>query len=292
MAEKITLANLKKYKETGRPITMLTCYDYATAVLMQQAQIDSLLVGDSLAQVILGHDSTLNATMDIMIALTAAVRRGAPDVYLVGDMPFLSYQLSIEKALINAGRFLTEAGCDCVKLEVDHRHLKVVESLCAAGIPVMAHLGFRPQSIHQTGQPVAQGRSARQALQLVRDMDDMVKAGACAGLLECVPAPVAQAIARRTHLPVIGCGSGPHCDGQVMVQHDMLSLPGAGSARFAQAYAQIGAEIRTAVEKYIEDVHQKQYPQPQHCYNMKDEQQAEFEEKLPQKQPPPLGGGK
>jgi len=280
MAEKITLATLKKYKKQAQPITMLTCYDYAAAVLLQQAQIDSLLVGDSLAQVVLGHNSTLPATMDIMITLTAAVRRGAPDVYLVGDMPFLSYQVSIESALINAGRFLTEAGCDCVKLEVDRRYLPTVQALAAAGIPLMAHLGFRPQSIHQSGQPQAAGRSADQALQLVHDALDMLQAGACSILLECVPAPVAKAITQRTELPVISCGSGPDCDGQVMVLHDMLDLPGAGSARFAQVYAHIGNEIRTAVTRYVEQVRQREYPQPHHCYSMKDQQYAEFEKKL------------
>jgi len=237
-------------------------------------------VGDSLAQMVLGYNTTLSATMDIMIALTAAVRRGAPDVYLIGDMPFLSYQVSTEAALVNAGRFLTEAGCDCVKLELDSRYLDLVEKMASAGIPVMAHLGLRPQQIHQMGRLQAQGRTAETAVRLVRDVVDMVAAGACAILLECVPALVGRKISEQVDVPVISCGSGPYCDGQVLVLHDVLSLPGASSAKFVKSFAEVGSAIRTWVGRYIEEVHQGHFPQEKHSYNMKSSEQDKFDKEL------------
>ena len=280
MAEKITLATLKKQKSQKQPITMVTCYDFASAVLAQQGGIDSLLIGDSLAQLMLGHSSTINATMEIMVALSAAVRRGAPDVYLIGDMPFLSYQVSIEKAIVNAGEFLTRGGCDCVKVEVDHRHLPTVSALAAAGIPVMAHLGLRPQSIGQIGKYAVQGKTAGAALELAELAKKMEAAGACSILLECVLAQVAGAIAERTELPVISCGSGLECDGQVLVWHDLLDLPGAGTAKFTKKYAKIGSQIQQAIAEYADEVRQKRFPQPEHCYNMKPEELRKFKDQL------------
>ena len=280
MDEKITLDTLKQLKQQHQPISMLTCYDYATAVLLQEAQIDSILVGDSLSQVVLGYRTNLNATMDIMITLTAAVRRGAPKVYLIGDMPFLSYQVSQETAIINAGRFLTDAGCDCVKIEVNRCHLELVSRISAAGIPVMAHLGLRPQTIHQLGRFRAQGRTADQAWQLLNDVADMIEAGACAILLECVPASVTQVITQRSTVPVISCGSGPHADGQVLVIHDIMKLPGAVASRFAQSYADIGTQIRTAVSKYCDDVRHKRYPDDKHSYHMKPDEKKLFDDKI------------
>ena len=279
MTNKVTLATLKKFKQQDRPITVLSCYDYSTAVLLEEAGVDSLIVGDSLAQVMLGHQTTLSATMEIMLALTAAVRKGAPNVYLVGDMPFLSYQVSHEQAIINAGRFLTEAGCEAVKVEVDHRHIEIVNRLTTAGIPVMAHLGYRPQSAYQS-EKVVQTREVRQACQLVRDALDMVQAGASSILLECVTTLTAQAVTQRTELPVISCGSGPYCDGQVLVLHEVMSLPGASNPRFSKSYAQIGDQIRSAAAQYVDEIQKKIFPDDLHSYHMAQEYQQQFKQWL------------
>ena len=266
-------------KQQKQPFAVLTCYDYATAVLLQKTGIESIHVGDSLAQVILGHNSTLPATMDIMIALTAAVRRGAPDVYLTGDMPFLSYQVSTARAILNAGRFMVEAGCDAVKIEVDYRHTDLVKAICTAGIPVMAHLGYRPQSAQQQDK-IVQTRQVARARRLVQDAMGMVEAGACAILLECVTDITAKAVAQRTDLPVISCGSGPYCDGQVLVLHDVLDLPGSAKPKFSKTYTHIGTQIRDAVTKYADDIRQKRFPGDKHCYHMKPDQQQQFQQWL------------
>lgn len=279
MANKRTLTTLRQYKQEKRPIAMLTCYDYATAVLLQEAGVDCLLVGDSLAQMALGHSSTLKATMNIMVALTGAVRRGAPDVYLVGDMPFMSYQVSSEEAIRNAGRFMAEADVDAVKLEVDYRHVGLVAQLCTAGIAVMAHLGYRPQAAHQSDKHV-QSRSAQQAIQLVHDVDAMLDAGVCSILLECVTAETAKAVAERTNVPVISCGSGPYCDGQVLVIHDVLGLPGSAELRFVKRYGDVGDAIRQAATAYVQEVQQGEFPDAKHCFHMKPDEQAKLEEML------------
>ena len=279
MPKKTTLAMLNQLKRDGRPITMLTCYDAPTARVLEESGVDSLLVGDSLAQLILGHDSTLQATMDIMIAFTAAVRRGAPGVYLLGDMPFLSYQVSRESAIANAGRFLVEAGCDAVKLELDGRSCGLVADLAAAGIPVIAHMGYRPQSAGQQ-EKIVGTREVEQACQLVQDAEAMIKAGACALLLECVTAEVARVVTERADVPVISCGSGAGCDGQILVIHDVMGLPGAGGARFCKQYAQLGPQMAEAARAYIEDVKTKQFPDDQHSYHMPAEQLEQFRKRI------------
>jgi len=258
---------------------MLTCYDYATAALCQQAGVDCLLVGDSLAQVVLGHANTLSAGMDIMVTLAAAVRRGAPEAYLVGDMPFLSYQVSTAEAIRNAGRFLVEAGCDAVKLELDHRYDDLVAALARAGIPVMAHLGYRPQMAGQSCR-VVETRAAEQACQLVKDAISIVEAGACALLLECVTTAAARAVTQRVEAPVIGCGSGPDCDGQVLVLHDVLGLSGAAQPRFSKTYARLDEAIRQAVSAYLEEVRGRRFPDGEHSYHMKPEDQERFDRSL------------
>ena len=280
MSKKVTLADLRNLKRGHRPISMLSCYDYGTAVLLQQAQIHSVLVGDTAAQVVLGHPTTLPVSMDVMITLAAAVRRGAPDLFLLGDMPFLSYQVNAEQALINAGRFLAEAGCDAVKLEVTRYHLGLVETLSEANIPVFAHLGLRPQAIHQMGTFKAQGQTAEQGYQIIQDGLDMVKAGACGILLECVTAEVGKVMAEKTDVPVISCGSGPDCDGQVMVLHDILGLPGSGEARFAKRYADIGEQIRQAASHYAKEIHDRSFPDSEHSYHMKPAEKEQFEKMM------------
>ncbi len=266
--DKITLATLRARKRSKTPITMLTAYDFPTAQIEEEAGIDCILVGDSAAQVVLGHGSTLLATMDYMVAIGAAVRRGAPSVFLVGDMPYLSFHINTEEAIRNAGRFMAEAGCDCVKVEGDHRLADTVRALTSATIPVMVHMGLRPQAVHQFGGYRAQGRDAASAQHLIDDAKRMEDAGACALLLEAVPPEPAKLIASSTELPVIGCGAGPHCDGQVVVLHDMLGLTTGPVPRFVKRYGEIRSRMSEAVRAYLSEVVERRYPGPEHCYQM------------------------
>ena len=247
---------------------MLTAYDYPMARIQEAAGIDSILVGDSAAQVVLGYDTTLPATMDFMVTIAAAVRRGAPGVFLIGDMPYLSFNVTREDAIRNAGRFMAEAGCDCVKLEGDARIADIVAGMAAAGIPVMVHLGLRPQSVHQYGGYRAQARDAESAGRLLEDVKAVVSAGASMLLLEAVPPEPARLITRSTKLPVIGCGAGPYCDGHVMVVHDMLGVSGAGVPRFVKRYADLQSTVQRAVEAYVADVHARRYPAEDCSYQM------------------------
>ncbi|MCB9854973.1 MAG: 3-methyl-2-oxobutanoate hydroxymethyltransferase [Phycisphaerales bacterium] len=267
--DKITLATLRSMKLDRRPISMLTAYDYPMAQIEEAAGIECILVGDSAAQVILGHNSTLPITVDFLVTLAAAVRRGAPTAYLVGDMPYMSYHVNHEEAIRNAGRFMAEAGCDCVKVEGDGRIAPTIEKMTAATIPVMAHLGLRPQAVHQIGGYRAQGRDAAAAERLVRDAKLLEAAGACAIVLEAVPAEPARQIAESTDLPVIGCGAGPFCDGHVLVLHDMMGLADGPPPKFVKQYADIRGAIRTAVDAYIEDIRSRKYPAAEHTYKMR-----------------------
>ncbi|MCH7591849.1 MAG: 3-methyl-2-oxobutanoate hydroxymethyltransferase [Planctomycetes bacterium] len=259
-SDKITIGTLRAAKRERRKISMLTCYDYSTARLMEQAGIDSLLVGDTYAEVCLGHPTTLPVTVDHMVTITAAVRRGAPSVYLVGDMPYLSYQVCPEEAIRNAGRFMAEAGCDCVKVEVDRRLVKTVDAMCAATIPVMAHLGLRPQSIQRIGGYRVQGKHAADAMRLIEDAKMMEEAGAVALLLEAVPLEVARRITESTTLPVTGIVSGPDCDGQVLVFHDMIGYGGGHPPRSVKPYAQLHELLVKAFGAYAKDVSEGNFP--------------------------------
>ncbi|MCH7632616.1 MAG: 3-methyl-2-oxobutanoate hydroxymethyltransferase, partial [Planctomycetes bacterium] len=215
---------------------------------------------DTYAEVCLGHPTTLPVTVEHMVTLTAAVRRGAPSVYLVGDMPYLSYQVCPEEAIRNAGRFMAEAGCDCVKVEVDRRLVKTVEAMAAATIPVMAHLGLKPQSIQTTGNYQIQGKKATDALRIVEDAKMMVDAGAVALLLEAVPQEVARIITSSTDRPVIGIVSGPDCDGQVVVFHDMIGYGGGHPPRSVKPYARLHEQLTSAFEAYVKDVVEQKFP--------------------------------
>ncbi len=276
MTEKISLETLRQYKQSRRPITMLTCYDYSTAILLQNAGTDCLLVGDSLAQLVLGHENTLNVTMDTMITLTTAVRKGAPDVCLVGDMPYTGYHPDQEQIDRNCRRFLDEAGCDLIKIEVNRTHLDMVARLAKQDIPVMAHLGYTPQTEFQLAKKV-RTRLSDQAIQLLQNVKDFEAAGARAFLLECVTDIVAQKVAEQTALPVISCGSGPFCDGQVMVLHEILTLPGSVAPRFAKSYDQLGKYISTAAKEYLYEVRHRLFPTDQHCYHMPPDEKEKFE---------------
>ena len=266
--EKVTLSILLARKRAKTPITMLTAYDFPTARIEEAAGIDSILVGDSAAQVVLGYDSTLRATMDFMIQICAAVRRGAPSAFLIGDMPYLSYNVTLEDAIRNAGRFMSEAGCDCVKIEGDRRIADTVRAMSSATIPVMAHLGLRPQAVHQFGGYRAQGRDARSAQVLIDDAAILYEAGACSILLEAVPPEPAKIIAESLPCPVIGCGAGPHTDGQVLVLHDMLGITDGPLPRFAKRFGGLREEIQKAISAYVEDVVHRKYPADEHTYSM------------------------
>ncbi|RIK66345.1 MAG: 3-methyl-2-oxobutanoate hydroxymethyltransferase [Planctomycetota bacterium] len=266
--EKITLATLRARKKSRIPITMLTAYDFPTAQIEEAAGIDCILVGDSAAQVVLGHSSTLQATMDFMIPITAAVRRGAPTAFLLGDMPYLSFHVNTEEAIRNAGRFMAEANCDCVKVEGDARIVDTIRALTAATIPVMVHMGLRPQAVHQAGGYRAQGRDAKSGQRLIDEARRMEDAGACALLLEAVPPEPARIIAESTDLPVIGCGAGPYCDGHVVVLHDMLGLTAGPLPKFVKRYGDIRDQMAAAVRAYLADMVDRRYPAAEHCYQM------------------------
>jgi 3-methyl-2-oxobutanoate hydroxymethyltransferase len=272
---KITIGTLRTRKREQRKISMLTCYDYATARLMEEAGIDSLLVGDTYAEVCLGHSTTLPMTLDHMVTLAEAVRRGSPSCYLVGDMPYLSYQVCPQDAIRNAGLFMAKAGCDCVKVEVDRRLVKTVEAMATATIPVMAHLGLKPQSIQTVGGYKVQGKRAPDALRIIEDAKMMEEAGAIALLLEAVPTEVAAIITESTELPVIGIVSGPHCDGQVVVQHDMLGYGGGHPPRSVKQYANLHDLLVEAFRAFAKDVVESGFPTDQHSVAM---DPAEYDE--------------
>jgi len=228
-----------------------------------------ILVGDSAAQVILGFDSTLPATMDFMVAITAAVRRGAPNLYLVADMPFLSYQISKAEAIKNAGRFVAEAGAQMVKIEATGTYLDVINAVSNAGIAVMAHIGIRPQSISKTGRLRAEATTAEMAMELISLAEQMINAGADSLLIEGTAAEVAQIITERCEVPVIGCGSGPGCDGQILIAHDILGLTQGPSPKFAKSYGNLAEDTIDAFKAYCKEVKTGQYPDSEHSYHTK-----------------------
>lgn len=270
MDTKITIADLVAAKQQGRKLAAVSCYSYTTAKLAAQADVQILLVGDSAAQLILGFDSTLPATMDFMLAITAAVRRGAPNLFLVADMPFLSYQVAINEAVKNAGRFFTEAGAQMVKIEATSAYLDVIKAVSDAGMAVMAHIGIRPQSISKIGQFKAEATTAEMASQLIILAGQMVYAGASALLIEGTAAEATEIITKRFDVPVIGCGSGPGCDGQVLIEHDILGLTQNPAApKFVKNYASLADLTIKAFKNYSSEVAQGLYPDDAHSYHMK-----------------------
>jgi 3-methyl-2-oxobutanoate hydroxymethyltransferase len=276
-AEKMSLTALAEKKRNGERIVMVTSYDYPTARLADEAGLDLILVGDSAAMTVLGHDSTVPATMDEMVMLTRAAARGAQRPLLIADMPFGSFQVSDEDALRNAIRFFKEAGADAVKLEGAGTSLSRVRAIVAAGIPVMGHVGLTPQSATMLGGLRAQGRTATQALRLLDDARALEAEGCFAVVLEAVPAPVAARITAALSVPTIGVGSGPDCDGQVLVLHDLVGLYQGRSARFVKRYADVGSTIRDALERFAADVRTGAFPAEEHTYSIPDEELALFE---------------
>ncbi len=277
---KLPLPELAEMKRRGEKIVMVTAYDASGGRLADAAGVDLVLVGDSAAMVVLGHDSTVPATMDEMLFLTRAVTRGARRPLVVADMPFGSFQVSDEAALENAIRFVKEAGADAVKVEGAGPTLSRVRTLVGAGVPVMGHIGLTPQSATMLGGFKAQGRTAAKARRLYEDALALEASGCFSLVLEAVPAPVAHRITEALAIPTIGIGAGAPCDGQVLVYHDLLGLYEGQSPRFVKQYANLASEIRGALEAYAADVRTGAFPQDQHTYAMPDDELAEFEAAL------------
>ncbi|MCS6907449.1 MAG: 3-methyl-2-oxobutanoate hydroxymethyltransferase [Anaerolineales bacterium] len=274
--KKITLPDLRQKKEQGRPITMLTAYDYPTAKAIDEAGVDVILVGDSLGMVVLGYPNTLQVTMEDMLHHCRAVARGAKTALLVGDMPFLSYQVSTQEAVRNAGRFLQEGGMEAVKLEGGRERAETIRAIVAAGIPVMGHLGLTPQSIHQLGGFRAQGRHAEAALRLLEDALVLQEAGCFSLVLESVPRQLAAYITQHLEIPTIGIGAGEGCDGQVLVTHDLLGLFDRFTPRFAKQYAQLYSTMRTAFAQYVAEVQAGLFPDKEHSLEMSEAEWRSF----------------
>jgi len=271
MSRKVTILTLKEKREKGEPITMLTAYDYPTGLLVDQAGIDILLVGDSLAMVVLGHENTVAVTMDEMLHHCKAVARGAKTPLLVGDMPFMSYQVDIREAVRNAGRFLKEGGMDVVKLEGGTEVAPTVKAIVDAGIPVMGHIGLTPQTISKLGGFRVQGKDVAAARALIESAQALEQAGAFALILEAIPAPVARLITERVSIPTIGIGAGPHCNGQVLVMHDMIGLFDRFVPKFVKQYVNIFPLILQALTTYRDEVIAGTFPGPEHGYPLGDE---------------------
>jgi len=269
MNERVTISELLAAKAQGRKITAVSCYDYTTAMLAAQTDVQMVLVGDSAAQAMLGFDSTLPATMDFMVAITAAVRRGTPNVFLVADMPFLSYQLGIAEAIKNAGRFMVQAGAQMVKIEATSAHLDVIRAVSDAGIAVMAHIGIRPQSVSKIGRFKAEATTAEIGAEMISLAEQMTTSGATALLIEGTAAEVAEMITQRSAVPVIGCGSGPGCDGQILIAPDILGLTQGPGPKFAKSYECLAERTVKAFGAYAEEVGSGQFPDAHHSYHMK-----------------------
>jgi 3-methyl-2-oxobutanoate hydroxymethyltransferase len=276
MRKKVTIHTLHEKKSKGEQITWLTAYDFPMAQAHERAGIDIILVGDSLGMTTYGYDSTLPVTMDLIIPHTKAVRKGSPSAFLIGDMPYMTYQVSIEEAVRNAGRFMAECACDAVKLEGGREVLDTVKALTKATIPVVGHLGLTPQSIAMFGGFKAQGRSAENAARIIEDAQALEEAGAVLILVEAVPPEVGKIVRDRAEVPVIGIGGGPHLDGQCLIVHDMLGMFEAFTPKFVKKYADIGEQITNAVKAFMQDVEEGAFPAPENCYKMP----AEEAEKL------------
>jgi 3-methyl-2-oxobutanoate hydroxymethyltransferase len=273
---KLPLPELAQMKRRGEKIVMVTAYDAPSGRLADAAGVDLVLVGDSAAMTVLGHDSTVPATMDEMIILTRATTRGARRPLVIADMPFGSFQVSDELALENAIRFLKEAGADAIKLEGGGPTIARVRAIVGAGIPVMGHIGLTPQSATMLGGFKAQGRTAEKARQLLADAVELEQAGCFALVLEAVPAAVAKRVTELLTIPTIGIGAGVDCDGQVLVYHDLLGLYEGPSPRFVKQYADLAGETRRALEAYVADVRSGAFPEEQHTYSMPEEERALF----------------
>jgi 3-methyl-2-oxobutanoate hydroxymethyltransferase len=271
---RVTIHTLRDMKQRGEKIAMLTCYDATFARLLDESHVDVLLVGDSLGMVIQGHETTLPVTLDEVIYHTRAVTRGATRAHVVGDMPFMSYQAGRDAAIVNAGRLIKEGGAHSVKLEGGAQHVELISRLASAGIPVMGHIGLTPQSFHQQGGFKIQGREQGGAERLLEDAHALEQAGAYAVVLEGIPGEIAQRISAELTVPTIGIGAGVGCDGQVLVLYDVLGMNDAFKPRFVRTYEKLATRIRTAVDAYVADVHDGNFPSEEETFYMTPERRS------------------
>lgn len=282
--KRVTANTFIEMKAEKKPIAMLTAYDYPTAYYLDKAGIDAILVGDSVAMAELGYETTLSATMDTMVHHTQAVRRGVKRALLVADMPFMSYQSSVERAVENAGRLIQEGGADAVKLEGGESFADQIEAIVEAGIPVMGHLGLTPQSFHKFGGYGLQAKTVASAKQLVDDAILLQDVGCFSIVLEKIPAELAALVSKTLTIPTIGIGAGSSCDGQVLVVHDMLGMFERFRPKFVKQYVQLGNTLQQAFEDYITDVKSGAFPGREHSYSMDSEVLAEVEKAVQDEQ--------
>ena len=278
--KKVTILTFLEKKERGQPITMLTAYDYPLALAADRAGIDSILVGDSLGMVVLGYENTLQVTMADMLHHCRAVARGARYPLLIGDLPFMSYQVSVEEAVRNAGRFLQTAGMDAVKLEGGRERVDAIRAIVSAGIPVMGHLGLTPQSVQQLGGFRAQGRTSAAAHRLLEDALLLQEAGCFGIVLEAIPGQLARLVSERLTIPTIGIGAGNGCDGQVLVTHDLLGFFDRFTPKFVKQYARLHGDIADALAAFRKDVEARAFPAAEHTIEMPEAEWDAFMEEL------------
>jgi 3-methyl-2-oxobutanoate hydroxymethyltransferase len=266
--KKMTILGLQEKKTRGEPITMVTAYDYPSALVIDRAGLDTVLVGDSVGMVVLGYDSTVPVTMEEMLHHCKAVRRGAQYAFLIGDMPFMSYQPDPTEAIRNAGRFLKEAGMDAVKLEGGREIVPVIRAITNAGVTVIGHIGLTPQSASKLGGYRVQGKTAHDAQRLLDDALAVQEAGAAMVVIEMAPDRVAARISRALHIPTIGIGAGAGCDGQVLVLHDLLGIYDRFTPKFVKRYAELSGEMERALSAYREDVERRRFPAGEQSFSM------------------------
>jgi 3-methyl-2-oxobutanoate hydroxymethyltransferase len=275
VSPRVSILDLQQKKAEGRPITMLTAYDYPGAILVDEAGIDVILVGDSLAMTVLGHPNTVSVTVEEMLHHCKAAARGAKRAFLIGDMPFMSYQIERNEAVRNAGRFIKEAGMDAVKLEGGREVVETVRAIANAGIPVMGHLGLTPQTATKLGGFKVQSKTAAAAQRLLEDALALEEAGCFSLVLEAVPAAVARAVTQRLTIPTIGIGAGPNCDGQVLVFHDILGLFDRFTPKFVKKYADLRPAMLAAFQAYRQEVEAGEFPTANHSFTI-DEQELQL----------------
>ncbi|MBG9467021.1 3-methyl-2-oxobutanoate hydroxymethyltransferase [Bacillus thuringiensis] len=267
-----TKTDFLKMKEQGEPITMLTAYDYPSAKLAEEAEVDMILVGDSLGMVVLGYDSTVPVTVEDMIHHTKAVRRGAKETFIVTDMPFMSYHVSLQETMVNARRIVQESGAHALKVEGAGEVISTIQYLTNAGIPVVAHLGLTPQSVGVLGGYKVQGKDAESAKKLIEDAKKCEEAGAIALVVECVPMQLAELISEQLTIPTIGIGAGQKVDGQVLVYHDLISYGVNRVPKFVKQYTSVQEEIVRGISQYVTEVKTRQFPEEKHSFTMKEEE--------------------
>lgn len=277
---KTSVPDIKARKNSGKPITMLTAYDYPLALLVDRAGTDMILVGDSLGMVVLGYPDTISVTMDEMIHHIKAVSRAVKSALVVGDMPFGSYNVSAEKAVENANRIMKEGRADCVKLEGGGPMIRMVEAIVKSGTPVQGHIGLTPQTASALGGFKVQGKSADAAKALLDDAKALEQAGCFSLVLEAIPAPIARMITESVSIPTIGIGAGVHCDGQVLVIHDMVGLFARFTPKFVKQYAKISETVSGAIAEYISEVQNRRFPEDQHSFTMKKEEMEKIREEM------------